>query len=101
MYGLLNRDLDYIICAIKKYPEIDETIIFGSRAIGNYKKGSDVDIVVKGVRIDDKTIARLSDDLNERYPLPYFFDIVNYNDISNDELKKHIDTVGKVIIKKK
>lgn len=57
--------------------------------------------MVKGVRIDDKTIARLSDDLNERYPLPYFFDIVNYNDISNDELKKHIDTVGKVIIKKK
>jgi hypothetical protein len=38
--------------------------------------------------------------LNEVYPLPYFFDIVNYDDISNEELKKHIDNLGKVIYRK-
>lgn len=97
MYGLLIRDIDYMVDAIKKYPEISETIIFGSRAIGNYKKGSDVDIAIKGGKVDRKTIARLSDDLNEKYPLPYFFDIVNYNEISNKELKNHIDTFGRTI----
>ena len=43
------------------------------------------------------TVIRLSDDLNEEYPLPYFFDVLNYDDIANDKLKEHIDTVGKEI----
>jgi len=99
MYGLLDRDLRFIREAIKKYPEIDEAIIFGSRAMGNYKKGSDVDIALKGQNVNRRTVIRLADDLNEVYPLPYFFDVINYNDISNEELKKHIDSVGKTIFK--
>ena len=76
MYGLLERDLQWIEKAIAKYPEIEEAVIFGSRAMGNYKKGSDVDLAVKGARIDRRIINRLSDDLNEEYPLPRFFDVV-------------------------
>ncbi|WP_368490092.1 nucleotidyltransferase domain-containing protein [Clostridium sp. BJN0013] len=101
MFGLLERDLKYILEAVKKYSEIEEVIIFGSRAMGNYKKGSDVDIALKGEYVNRKIVCRLSDDLNEEYPLPYFFDVVNYNDISNEELKKHIDNVGKTIYKRK
>ncbi|NLJ25330.1 MAG: nucleotidyltransferase domain-containing protein [Firmicutes bacterium] len=97
MYGLLERDLQWIEKAIAKYPEIEEAVIFGSRAMGNYKKGSDVDLAVKGARIDRRIINRLSDDLNEEYPLPYFFDVVHYESISNEELKKHIDAIGKII----
>ncbi|WP_347489241.1 nucleotidyltransferase domain-containing protein [Desulfoscipio sp. XC116] len=100
MYGLLERDLNYIMDAVKKYSEIEETILFGSRAMGNYKKGSDVDLALVGEKVDRKTVRRLSDDLNEEYPLPYFFDIVNCNDIMNEELKKHIDSVGKSIYKR-
>lgn len=97
MYGLLERDLQWIEKAIAKYPEIEEAVIFGSRAMGNYKRGSDVDLAVKGARIDRRIINRISDDLNEEYPLPYFFDVVHYESISNEELKRHIDTVGKII----
>lgn len=97
MYGLLERDLKFILEAVGKYPEIEEVIIFGSRAMGNFKKGSDVDLALKGQNVDGKIVSRLSDDLNEEYPLPYFFDVVNYNDISNEELKKHIDNKGKRI----
>ena len=100
MYGLLDRDLKYILEAVGKYLEIEEVIIFGSRAMGNYKKGSDVDLALKGECVDRKTVSRLSDDLEEEYPLPYFFDVIKYNDISNEELIKHIDTVGKSIYKK-
>lgn len=59
----------------------------------------DVDLALIGEKVDRKVVRRLSDDLNEEYPLPYFFDIVNYNDISNEELKKHIESVGKLIYK--
>ena len=100
MFGLLERDLKYILKAVKKYSEIEEVIIFGSRAMGNYKKGSDVDIALKGEYVNRKVVCRLSDDLNEEYPLPYFFDVVNYNDVSNEELKRHIDNVGKTIYKR-
>ena len=100
MYGLLDRDFKYILQAASNYSEIEEIIIFGSRAVGNYKKGSDVDLVVKGENVNRKIAIRLSDDLNEEYPLPYFFDVLSYKDISNEELKKHIDSKGKSIYRK-
>ncbi|WZL73666.1 nucleotidyltransferase domain-containing protein [Clostridiaceae bacterium 35-E11] len=100
MYGLLDRDLKFIIEAVDKYSEIEEVVLFGSRAMGNYKKGSDVDLAIVGENIDRKILRRICDDLNEEYPLPYFFDVVNYNEISNDKLKKHIDSVGKSIYKR-
>ncbi|MBM7560906.1 nucleotidyltransferase domain-containing protein [Fusibacter tunisiensis] len=100
MYGLLDRDLKLISEAANKYQQIEEVVLFGSRAMGNYKKGSDVDLAIIGEHIDRKILRRMSDDLNEEYPLPYFFDVLNYNDISNEELKKHIDSVGKSIYKR-
>lgn len=100
MDGLLDRDLKYILEAVGKYSEIEEAIIFGSRAMGNYKKGSDVDLAIVGGNVDRNIVRRLSDELNEEYPLPYFFDVVSYKDISNEELIKHIDTVGKSIYKR-
>ena len=101
MYGLLERDFKFILKAICGYPEIEEVIIFGSRAMGNYKKGSDIDLALKGEKVDQRVVRRLSDELEEEYPLPYFFDIVNYNDITEEELKHHIDSVGKTIWRKK
>lgn len=75
-------------------------IIFGSRALGNYKKGSDVDITISGQDITNETIYRLDDLLNEEYPLPYFFDLLHYEQINNENLKNHIDTFGKELYRK-
>jgi len=100
MYGLLDKDLKLIAEAVGKYSEIEEVVLFGSRAMGNYKKGSDIDLAIVGEKTDRKIIRRLSEDLNENYPLPYFIDVVCYKDISNEELKKHIDSVGKIIYKR-
>lgn len=59
MYGLLERDLKYILEAVRKYPEIEKVIIFGSRAMGNYKPGSDIDIALKGQNVNRTTVIRL------------------------------------------
>lgn len=97
MFGLIERDISYIKKALKNFKEIEKAIVFGSRAMGNYKKGSDVDIAIIGKEITSETIFKLDDYLNEVYPLPYFFDIIHYDLIINDKLKEHIDTEGKII----
>ncbi len=100
MYGLLERDLHYMIKAFEKHSEIDKVILFGSRAMGNYKRSSDIDLAIIGDSVDTRIIAILLDDLNEEFPIPYFFDVIHYQKISNKELKKHIDTEGKVLWEK-
>lgn len=97
MFGLIDSDLRYIYNALAKFDEIECAIIFGSRAMGNFKRGSDVDIAIKGKTVTANTLYKLSDLLNEVYPLPYFFDIAHYESISNQNLKNHIDIEGKII----
>ena len=99
-YGLKQRDIDYLITALKQFTEIEKAIIFGSRAKGNYKPASDLDIVVKGEKIADNTILKLLDLLEEELPLPYFIDVLHYEKINNKELKEHIDRMGKVFYSK-
>ena len=100
MFGLIDRDIEYIKDAISKFETIEKAIIFGSRAMGNYKKGSDVDIAIYGKKITKEVIFKLDDYLNEISPLPYFFDILNYENLLNDNIKKHIDDEGKIIFQR-
>ncbi len=95
-FGLKQRDIDNITLALKKFPEIEEAIIFGSRAMGNYKKGSDIDLSIKGTHITHRTVSSLKSLLEEELPIPFFFDIVDYGKIRSDKLIEHIDRVGVV-----
>jgi predicted nucleotidyltransferase len=70
---------------------VDKLIVFGSRAKGNYKKGSDVDLAIIG---NEK---KLSYYLNEETNLPYFFDVINLQKITNKNLIEHIKRVGKIL----
>jgi predicted nucleotidyltransferase len=94
-----EEDLELIVEQFKKFPEISEGILFGSRAMGNAKKGSDVDLALKGEGVDEVLITLLGI-LENEIPLPYHFDLINYHQIKNQELKDHIDCHGKVIWKR-
>lgn len=98
-FGLLDSDLVFLSNLFQKYTSIDEVIIFGSRAKGNYKNGSDVDLAIKSRSIEQVKINEIDNELNENSILPYKFDIVHYEKIQTTELKDHIDRVGKVIFK--
>lgn len=99
-FGLKQRDIEYLKEAFKKLPEIEQVIVFGSRAKGNSKSGSDIDLALKGPHVTDQTVSRLRA-LLEDLPLPYFFDIVDYAAIENKDLLDHIDRVGEVLYQKK
>jgi uncharacterized protein len=99
-FGISAQDLETITGILRKEPLVEEAIIFGSRAKGNYKNGSDVDIALKGKKLDFNTITHVSYLLNEETLMPYKFDILNYHTISNAELTEHIKRVGISFYKK-
>lgn len=92
--------MKYMTNALQQFKEIDKAFIVGSRAMGNYKVGSDIDLAIVGVNITNQRLYKLDDCLNEVYPLPVFFDIIHYEATLNENLKKHIETEGKNNIKK-
>ncbi len=97
MFGLSNSDIRQMIVEAEKLSEIECVIIFGSRAMGNYKKGSDVDLAIVGKMATRDVARRLSLALNETVLLPYYFDVVSYREIQNCDLKAHIDENGIVL----
>lgn len=74
--------------------EIEKAIIFGSRAKGNYKTASDIDIALMGVNVNFDIVSKVHYKLQEESPLHYLVDIIDYNNINNIELKERIDRVG-------
>lgn len=99
MFGLNSNEIDLICSVFKKYQDIDEVILYGSRAMGNFKPGSDVDFALKGA-LHEETVSNVYAQLNERTPLPYKFDVLSYSELTNLSLKEHIDVHGQSFYKK-
>lgn len=99
-FGLKDSDIEYIRNAMKRFKEIEKAVIFGSRAKGNFKAASDVNIAIYGEKINFDVLSKLHAILEEESPMPYFFDIIDYSHLNHKELKEHIDRVGKIIYEK-
>ena len=89
-FGLTEKQLLLVSEAIGNFTGIHEARIFGSRAMGNHKPGSDVDIAIKGRNV----AMELSSLLNEELPLPHYFDVVHYGSLDSESLIRHIDEEG-------
>jgi len=93
-FGFSNNIEKIMENLFKRFPEVDEVILFGSRAMGNYKSGSDVDLALKGEKITLDIHAKIKYELDEVLPLPFFFDVLVYSNITSQELIDHIDKQG-------
>jgi predicted nucleotidyltransferase len=98
MFGLSEKTVDLINKIFFGYTKIDKVIIYGSRARGDYKNGSDIDLTIVGdISVEDcVNIAGLIDDL----PIPYMCDISVLAKIKNENLVEHIHRVGQVFYEK-
>jgi len=65
-FGFLPRDIEKIRKAFEQYPEVEEVLLFGSRAKGNFKPGSDVDLAIKCEKVTHSIISAISFLLNEQ-----------------------------------
>ena len=99
-YGLFDSQLKTIEEVLSSHPKIEEAVLFGSRAMDTFKEASDVDIALKGSKVNAKLAIKLQSYFEEETDLPYFFDFVSYSHIDNKNLIKHIDKEGIVIYRK-
>jgi predicted nucleotidyltransferase len=96
-FGLSGRALETVTRLLAKYPGIRSAVLYGSRAKGSYKNGSDIDL---SLHTDDAfshaDLLRLMGDFDDS-DLPYMVDILDYRKLENEGLKEHIRRVGKVL----
>ncbi len=98
-FGLSPDIIEQIRAALINHPEIEQAIIYGSRAKGNYKPGSDIDLTLKGPQLTLPILLQLETELDDIL-LPYKFDLSIYHHIQNAALLEHINRVGEVFYKK-
>lgn len=90
--GLNKKEMEAIKSVFLSHPKVESVKIFGSRAKGNYRKNSDIDLVIIG-DVDQLEAERISNELDD-LPLPYLFDVKTLNQINSPELLDHIKRVG-------
>lgn len=99
MFGLKPQVLEKLQIVFKTFPEIEKVILYGSRAIGNYKQASDIDLSIVGMDLDLPLQFAIENQLDDLL-LPYKIDISIFHKIDNEKLLQHIEQFGKVIYNK-
>jgi uncharacterized protein len=92
-FGLTDRDMKAIYSIFSAYPELRVVHLFGSRAKGNYRLGSDVDLAIMNDGITTRQIAKIRNDFDESN-LPYKIDLVDFTRLEKQEFIDHIVRVG-------
>lgn len=93
-FGLNETTIQRMHDVLAKYPVVEQAIIYGSRAMGNYREGSDIDITLIG-KVSDTVRSRIwldLDDLN----MPYLIDLSVFQELQSESLIGHIQRVGKL-----
>lgn len=97
--GLKSEDIAAIRNVFKKFPKISKAILYGSRAKGNYRPGSDIDLTLQGESLNYTDLVAIETALDDLL-LPYTIDLSIYQQIENSELIAHIERVGQEIYRK-
>jgi uncharacterized protein len=99
-YGLRDIDMVFMENLFENQPKIEKVTLFESRAMGTHKLASDVDLALMG-SLDFTDILHIKYILENEAPALLVFDLLHYNTLINQELKKEIDQKGKIIYNKK
>ncbi|MDP2752629.1 MAG: nucleotidyltransferase domain-containing protein [Rhodocyclaceae bacterium] len=90
--GLPIHAADRMRTVFANHPAIEQIVLFGSRAKGNYKPASDIDLAVFG-SLGDSELGNIGWELDDLL-LPWEIDLIPFESISNVDLREHIAHVG-------
>lgn len=95
-FGLSDSTLATVRAILAACPAVEKAVLYGSRAKGNHKPGSDIDLTLIGHDLTQGMLAQLDAQLDDS-ALPYQVDLSIRDEIDNPSLLEHINRVGKVI----
>jgi uncharacterized protein len=98
-FGINIEQTSRILEVLSLHPAVEQVIIFGSRAKGTFREGSDVDLAVVGKELKLTDLLQIGSEL-ELLSYPFIFDLVLFYGIKDKELIDHINRVGKVFYQK-
>ncbi len=93
MFGLTDLHIKKIQSVFASYSSIKKAIIYGSRAKGNYRIGSDIDLCLIGLNLDLSLLSKIENQLDDLL-LPYTIDLSILSKIENNDLVDHINRKG-------
>ncbi len=98
MFGLKESHIEALNQCFAQYAGIEQVIVYGSRAKGDYRNGSDIDLTITG-KLTNGELLNLENELDNLL-LPYKIDLSLLHQIANKDLIAHIERVGKVFYDK-
>jgi predicted nucleotidyltransferase len=99
-HGLTGETVAEIHVVLSRFPEVEKAILYGSRAKGNHRPGSDVDLTLLGSGVTQKVVGQIQGELEDG-PIPYKFDLSIFSHITHADLIEHIRRVGVVFYERK
>ena len=99
-YGLSEDAIQKIHSIFSKHPTVDKVILYGSRAKGDYKPGSDIDLTILSSTLDLSGLLKIENELDDLL-LPYKIDLSLHSKIENVNLLDHIKRVGIIFYTRK
>lgn len=92
-YGLSNRTLQKIQSVLSHYPQVERAILYGSRATGTYRNGSDIDLTLYSDALTHSILSRIDTELDDLL-LPYTIDLSIFDQIDNPVMVEQIQRIG-------
>jgi predicted nucleotidyltransferase len=98
-FGLDDKTIERMQTVLVRYPEVDKAVLYGSRAKGNYKMGSDIDLTLYGSGLTLTILHKIENELDDLL-LPYKIDLSIFEQIADPAVIDHIRRVGVVFYEK-
>lgn len=95
-FGLSQTTLDKLDSVFRRHRAIESVVLYGSRAKGCHRPGSDIDLTIKGGLLEFGELMNIEDQIDDLM-LPYTVDLSQYRQLANPDLIAHIDRVGQVL----
>jgi predicted nucleotidyltransferase len=95
-HGIPQAALGRIRATLARFPEVRQATLYGSRALGRHRPGSDIDLSLEGPDLDGCSLARIDAALDDLL-LPWRFDLCLRGRLRQPELLEHIERVGQVL----
>lgn len=99
-FGLSEQTIEKICDVFAKHSAIDMAVLFGSRAKGNFRPGSDVDLSLHGTEISLKELGEIEFEMDDLL-LPYKVDLLIFDNLDHAKLREHIERVGVIFYQRR